>query len=346
MRIRPVFNPLALRTLCPKSAAVKMLGIAAIGLSAIGFSGLSFASDTINVNNTTQAKNVTPNKTFTIGVLSNKARKHIGFTSPLAKYLGQTLAQFGYTQGRVKVTNSIVELGQWLDNGEIDMVSETLFSALKLQQEHNADILLRRWKKGQADYQTIFFARKNSGIHTLDDLIGKTLVLEDRSSTSGFYMPVQTLLNQQLPMTSQPSPTNNTHSSHVNIVVAGDVLRRADEISLSTWVAHGQADAGAFANTNWDDSGDMPPHIKPEMEIIHRTEFIPRSVILLRRDLPVQVSQAITESLVNAHQTAQGKAALYKFQKTTKFEAFSPAQLQSFEDYNRYRMQIEHLWFN
>jgi phosphonate transport system substrate-binding protein len=284
------------------------------------------------------------NQTFTIGALSNNARKHIGFTSPIAKYLGQKLAPYGYTEGRVKVTNSIVELGQWLDTGEIDMVSETLFAALKLQQEHNADIRLHRWKKGQADYQTVFFARKDSDIHSLDDLVGKTLVLEDRSSTSGFYMPIHTLIGQQLAMTSQSAPSRITNPNNVNIIVAGDVLRRADEISLSTWVAHGQADVGAFANTNWDDSSDMPPHIKPEMEIIYRTEFIPRSVILLRKDLPPQVKQAIETSLVNAHQSAEGKAALHQFQKTSKFEAFSPARLQSFTDYNQYRMQIESMW--
>ncbi|WP_353499537.1 phosphate/phosphite/phosphonate ABC transporter substrate-binding protein [Vibrio chaetopteri] len=284
-------------------------------------------------------------QTFTIGVLSSKARKHIGFTSPIAKYLGRQLAPYGYKEGRVKVTNSIVELGQWLDTGEVDMVSETLFAALKLQQEHKADIRLHRWKKGQADYQTVFFARKDSGIHTLDDLIGKTLVLEDRSSTSGFYMPVQTLISQQLAMKSQSASSRIPNPDNINIVVAGDVLRRADEISLSTWVAHGQADAGAFANTNWDDSGDMPPHIKPEIEIIYRTEFIPRSVILLRRDLPSQVKQTIETSLVNAHQSAEGKAALHKFQQTTKFETFSPARLHSFVDYNQYRMQIESMWF-
>ncbi|GAL32054.1 phosphate-binding protein [Vibrio maritimus] len=342
MRVSSISSPMLAHTLRLKSAALKGLGLIALGLCTTGYSVTSLASDTTTELTPVQ---VEQNKTFTIGVLSSKARKHIGFTSPIAKYLGHQLAPYGYTEGRVKVTNSIIELGQWLDSGDIDMVSETLFAALKLQEEHKADIRLHRWKKGQADYQTVFFARKDSGIHTLDDLVGKTLVLEDRSSTSGFYMPVQTLINQQLAMVSQPVSTQITNPDSVNIVVAGDILRRADEISLSTWVAHGQADAGAFANTNWEDSGDMPPHIKPEMEIIYRTEFIPRSVILLRRNLPFKVKRAIETSLVNAHQSAEGKAALYKFQKTSKFEAFSPERLQSFADYNQYRMQIESMWF-
>lgn len=342
MRVSSVSSPMLARTLRLKSVVLRGLGLIALGLCTTSYSVTSFASDTaIEVSPVP----VEQNKTFTIGVLSNKARKHIGFTSPIAKYLGHQLAPYGYTEGRVKVTNSIIELGQWLDRGEIDMVSETLFAALKLQEEHKADIRLHRWKKGQADYQTVFFARKDSGIHTLNDLVGKTLVLEDRSSTSGFYMPIQALISQQLAMASQPSSSRITNPDNINIVVAGDILRRADEISLSTWVAHGQADVGAFANTNWDDSGDMPSHIKPEMEIIYRTKFIPRSVILLRRDLPFKVKQAIETSLVNAHQSTEGKAALYKFQKTTRFEPFSPERLQSFADYNQYRMQIESMWF-
>jgi phosphonate transport system substrate-binding protein len=315
-----------------------------VSYSAVSYGEISISSFNTATSTTSQL-HAEQNKTFTVGVLSNKARKHIGFTSPLAKYVGQQLAPYGYVGGRVKVTNSIMELGQWLDNGEIDMVSETLFAALKLQQEHSADIRLHRWKKGQTDYQTVFFARKDSGIHSLEDLIGKTLVLEDRSSTSGFYMPLQTLLKQPLALSSQTSPSQGANPDDINIVVAGDVLRRADEISLSTWVAHGQADAGAFANTNWEDSGDMPPHIKPEMEIIYRTEFVPRSVILLRRDLPTEVKEVVETALINANQSTEGKAALYKFQKTSKFEAIPPEQLQSFTDYNQSRMQIERMWF-
>lgn len=331
------------------SKTLSILGPITIGLGVVSYSTVSYGEISTNAFNTTTStksqSHVEQNKTFTVGVLSTKARKHIGLTSPLAKYVGQQLAPYGYVDGRVKVTNSILELGQWLDKGDIDMVSETLFTALKLQQEHSADISLHRWKKGHAEYQTVFFARKDSGIHSLEDLIGKTLVLEDRSSTSGFYMPLQTLLKKPLALSSQTSPSQGANPDDINIVVAGDVLRRADEISLSTWVAHGQADAGAFANTNWEDSGDMPPHIKPEMEIIYRTEFVPRSVVLLRRDLPIEVKKVVEIALINANQSTEGKAALHKFQKTSKFEAFSPEQLQSFTDYNQSRMQIERMWF-
>jgi phosphonate transport system substrate-binding protein len=331
----------------PRGAA-RALGLITFGLTALSYSLASIAAQSIEAEKPIAAEKsgqVVQGKTFTIGVLSYDARKHISFTSPLAKYLAKQLEPHGYTEGYVKVTNSIVELGHWLDIGKIDMVSETLFSSLKLQQEHNADIRFHRWKKGQANYQTVFFARKASGIHTLDDLVGKTLVLEDRSSTSGFYIPIHTLLRQKLAVTPKPNPNRIAHPDNINIVVAGDVLRRADETSISTWVAHGQADAGAFSNTNWEDPGDMPPHLKSEMELIYRTEFIPRSLILLRRDLPTQVKQTIEKSLINAHQSEEGKAALHKFQKTSRFETFSPSKLQSFSDYNDQRLQIERLWF-
>ncbi|MGR5094163.1 phosphate/phosphite/phosphonate ABC transporter substrate-binding protein [Vibrio maritimus] len=294
----------------------------------------------------TPSNNGAKDQTFTIGVLSNKARKHIVFSFPLAKYVSQGLTEYGYTNSRVKVTDSIFELGQWLESGEVDMVSETLFAALKLQEDYQGDIVLRRWKKGQPEYQTVFFARKDSGIQSLDDLYGKILVLEDRSSTSGFYMPIQSLLSHQLEVTPHFSLPKTPTADKVNIVLASDILRRADEISLSTWVAHSQADVGAFANTNWEDSGDMPPHIKPGMEIIHRTEFVPRSVILLRGDLDANVRSAIIETLVNANKSEEGKAALYKFQKTTKFDRLSKERLQSLADYNQSRVQIEQLWLN
>ncbi|MDA0107162.1 phosphate/phosphite/phosphonate ABC transporter substrate-binding protein [Vibrio mediterranei] len=301
---------------------------------------------TIVSANTNAGNSIEDGKTFTIGVLSSKARKHIGFSAPLARYLADNLRQYGYTKAEVKVTKSALELGQWLDSGEIDLVSETLFAALALQSEHNGEIILRRWKKGEFEYHTVFFARKDSDINSLSDLTGKTIALEDQSSTSGFYLPMKTLSEHHLAPTRFASSFTPVLKDKVGVVLTGDVLRKADEISLSTWVYRSQVDAAAFSNANWDDLGDMPQHIKSTMKIFYRTESVPRSVMVIRNDLPTEVKQTVKDTLLNADSDPMGAAALAQFQKTAKFDEIPASQLTLFPQYNAARLQVEEAWFN
>ena len=44
-----------------------------------------------------------------------------------------------------------------LQDGHIDIVSETALSALLFEEEAGAEILLLEWKKGVAAYHTVFF---------------------------------------------------------------------------------------------------------------------------------------------------------------------------------------------
>ena len=49
-------------------------------------------------------------------------------------------------------------------------------------------LLLRRWKSGMADYYSVIFTKRNSGIKSLEDLKGKTR-LRGCGSTSGYLLP-------------------------------------------------------------------------------------------------------------------------------------------------------------
>ncbi|MBY6196196.1 phosphate/phosphite/phosphonate ABC transporter substrate-binding protein [Vibrio hangzhouensis] len=285
-------------------------------------------------------------KTFSIGVLSNKARKHVLYTAPLAGYIASQLKPYGYESGKVKITSSILELGHWLDTGEVDLISETFYSALTLQNEHNGELVLRRWKKGVAEYHTVFFARKDGPVSSLEDLNGKKLILEDQTSTSGFYLPVHELLKHNITTNRHMEFNDSDMAPEVGVVLTSDILRKADEISLSTWVYQAQADAGAFSNLNWDDSGDMPLHLKSEMKIIHRTQPLPRSVVILRKNLPTDVKQSIVKILKEANEDPRGKAVLEQFQKTARFDDIPPEYLSDLTRYNTARLQVEEAWFN
>ena len=93
-----------------------------------------------------------------------------------------------------------------LRRGEVDLISETPFSAFFLAAHGGGEIILREWKKGKASYYTVFIARKDSGIDSLADLRGKMIVFEDPGSTSAFLVPFIILREQGFEMVELASP--------------------------------------------------------------------------------------------------------------------------------------------
>ncbi|MCJ2376760.1 phosphate/phosphite/phosphonate ABC transporter substrate-binding protein [Vibrio sp. ZSDZ34] len=283
-------------------------------------------------------------KTLTIGVHTKKARKHIEFTKPLAQYLQSKLVHLGYRHANVVVSSDLQELGEWLTTGEVDLISETPFSALELRDRYNGEFLLRRWKKGHADYHSVIFVRKDSEINTLQDLKNKKLVLENNSSTSGFYLPVHAILDQGLQLEKLDSLSTSVSQDRIGFVHVDDVLKRANEISLTMWVHRKKVDAAAFSNTNWNDVKDMPLHIQDEMKIIHSTESYPRSIVVVRANLPNEVKDALKKELLHAHKSTRGISVLQNYQATTRFDNLPEDQEYNLEQVNYFKQQIQAKW--
>ncbi len=275
-----------------------------------------------------------------IGVLSNKAQKHIRFSQPLADYLAKELVDFGIEQASVKVTNNISQIGNWLDNGQIDLFSDTVFTALHIQDDYNAEIMLRRWKKGIPEYRSIFFTQKDTGIKNLDELVGKRLALEDRDSTSGYFLPLSTLIERGYQLSQLTHPSDPVPANTIGYIITADTLNKADELSLSAWVYRNKVDAAAFSDHNWNDPEDMPLSMRKKLDIIHESSAFPRSVQLIRSDLDPVLKEQIKVLLLNAHLSEQGRHALEAFQDTKKFDHFTEENIEAVQLADNLRILI------
>ncbi len=266
--------------------------------------------------------------TLRLGTVSSKASKHINYGMPLVQYLA---AQSGLRGGEVVVAGDIEQMALWLRTGKVDLVSETVFAALQLRALSDAEFLLRRWKKGVANYASVFISKQSSGINTLDDLRNKRIVFEDRTSTSGYFIPAAMLIEAGLKLSHIASPSSPVPANHVGVLFANEQLNTSSEINITAWVYQGQADAGAYSDLDWNSPTSAPTQLKKKLTVFAQSPSFPRSIMLIRASLATNMKNALKQALMHADRHDEGRKALHTYQRTKRFDELDSAAWQAIE---------------
>lgn len=263
-------------------------------------------------------------ETIVVGAVSQDPKKRLPKLEALANYLAERLHDVGIRRGAAIVAKDNAEMVRLLRQGAVDLTSETAFSAVHFAEEGGAEFLLREWKKGIAEYRSIFIARRDSGIRSLEDLRGRRMAFEDPGSTSGFLLPLA-LLKMQGIETVQTPITDRTGSDRVHYDFA------IEEINVAAWVARGTADAGALSNQDWEDIGRMPGPIKDDLFIFHESAPIIRSVVVVRSGLGAQRKARIKQVLLAMGDDPQARDVLEVYNKVAKFDELTGAGARSLD---------------
>jgi len=208
---------------------------------------------------------------------------------------------------------------QLLKHQEIDVVFESAFSTLTMEEKVKTVPKFLAWRKGVRQYQTVFFTKKNSPINSLDDLKGKTIVFEGPRSTSAYAIPKATL--QQRGLVVFPRESDEKSDDAVRYLFSGD------ELDQAYWVVFRKADAGAFNNNDWN---EVPEKVRKQLKIFHKTEPILRWVGSIRSDLPESLEKALGDIFVKMHENPEGKSAL-ETAKIAQFEYLTSEDYTSLE---------------
>ncbi len=272
----------------------------------------------LTVTSAAASREVPRGQTLVIGKVSDKPRKHYKRLRPMLDYAVERLADQGIRAGEVVMARDNEEMIELLRSGQVDWVTETAFSALRYVDDAGARVLVRKWKKGVPEYHTVFITRRNSDIHTLSDLTGRRLALEDPGSSTAFFLPVGALLDtgltpQELPRRDAPVPHRR-----VGYTFAGG------EINITAWVARGIVDAGAYSNIDWADPDHTPRAMRENLRIFHHGEPIPRAFEIVRGDLRPGLREALRRVLLDAENVPAGRRAMQAYQSTTRFDAITP----------------------
>lgn len=246
-----------------------------------------------------------------IGSVSHEPADEIRKFQPLADYLAHHLAEFGVDQGKVVVTSGMKEMAQRLGSGEVDVYIDSAFPTIVVGRLADSRILLRRWKKGRAEYRSVIFVRNDSPVQTVNDLPGKAVAFEEPYSTSGYFLPKSALLQAGLKLSEQADTGAPVKAGEVGYVFT------MDDANTPVWVLRGKVGAGAM-----DDAGfaRLPPQHRDNLRVVLQTAALPRHLVSVRKGLTPRLVSGIKAVLLAMEHSEEGRQALQKFEMTTRFD--------------------------
>lgn len=251
-------------------------------------------------------------ETLVIAQLSDRPKRDYKHLRPMLDLVVEQLRPYGIDRGEVILFKQREALINALKAGEVDWVTETLYSSALLVHEGGAEPLLQKWKTGQKEYRMLLFTRADSDIHSLEGLLGKTLSFEHMNSFSSYFLPRVILEEHGLKLHSLSSLREARQSDSVNFLFS------RNEKNNVLWVHKGLVDVGVINDGDWFDSGRVPAHLRSELRVLHRSKPYPRALELVGPKVSANLKQALKRILLRMEANGHGDA-LMRYEGTTHF---------------------------
>jgi len=253
-----------------------------------------------------------------LGRISDDPKTHYEQLKPLLDYVVPRMAGVGIREGRILMARDAQQMASYLRRGRVDWVTETSGTGLVLEARAGARLLLMTERDGVSRYRTVFFARRDSGLTSLDQLRGRSIAFQNISSTSAYFVPASELIERGMRLELLMSPMDKPGADTVGYVFA------RSELNIANWVHKRLVDAGVMSNIDWDNPQRVPPSYRSELQILHSTPEYPRAVEVVRSDLDPRVEARLREVLIQAANDPDARDALLRFFKTTRFMPIDP----------------------
>ncbi|HET6603993.1 MAG TPA: phosphate/phosphite/phosphonate ABC transporter substrate-binding protein [Xanthomonadaceae bacterium] len=254
-----------------------------------------------------------PQDTLVLGRVSDNPKAHYEQLKPLLDYAVERLRPLGIRHGRVLMARDRQQMASYLRRGRVDWVTETAGTAMDFAQRAGATPLVVTERNGVSSYHTVFFARRDSGIASLQDLAGRSIAFQNPSSTSAYYAPAAALLAAGLQPEILLSPQDTPSPGTIGYVFA------RSEGNIATWVHKRLVDAGAFSNLDWASLDRLPASYSEDLVVFHRTAPFPRGIELVRAGLDPRISERLQSILLSAHEDPEAREPMLRFFGTTRF---------------------------
>ena len=258
---------------------------------------------------------------------------------PLLDYVVPRMAGVGIREGRILMARDPQQMASYMRRRRVDWVTETAGTAMLLRQRAGARTLLLTERDGVSHYRSVFFARRDSGLTSLDDLRGHSIAFQRPNSTSAYFVPAAELLRRGFSLEILLSPEDRIASGEVGYLFAWS------ELNISTWVHKGLADVGVMSSLDWANPHRMPPSFRDDLMVIGETVDYPRAVEMVRDGLEPRVQARLREVLIDAAGDPDAGDALLRFFNTTRFMPVDPASQKALDGISegvaRVRAEVE-----
>ncbi len=254
-----------------------------------------------------------PTGVLTIGSVSLEPAREHAKVMAFAEELVSRLHPVGIGRARVVVESSLGAIAARIGQGEVDLYLDSPFPVSWVVHETGARPLLRRLKQGEASYRSVLFARRDSGLQSIEDLRGHVIAFGEPFSTSSFLLPKASLVERGLQLERYEDPAADVPDDVIGYVFSND------SENTMMWVLKHRIVAGAV---NADYFEYMAGERRSELIVLLESEDVPRNIVCCRRDLPAEVRDAIEVALLDLHRDEKGRQALLRFEETARFDRF------------------------
>lgn len=252
-------------------------------------------------------------KAISLGIVSEINQKEIEeHFRDFVGYVARKLSSGSDMEGKVVVAPTLLQLAKLLEQKQVDFYMESPYPTYIINSVHGAaKLLLRRWKGGMAEYQSLIFTKRSSEIRRLEDLRGKIIAFEDPGSTSGHFLPKFFLSRKGFKLSEKSRLEQNVSPSEVGYIFAYSQEKLVDLVLTR------QAAAGAFSN---DDYATLDEKRRSDINVLAHTERLPRHLVSIRKDLAPVLAGRLEEILLSMHEDDEGRSILQKADNTTRFD--------------------------
>jgi len=202
------------------------------------------------------------------------ATEQIRKFTPLASYLEQALGM------KVEFTpvNDYPAAVEALVNKKVDLVWFGGFTHVQANIRSSGKIVPLAQREEDTKFQSVFIAKTDSGIKSLQDMKGKQISFGSQSSTSGHLMPRSFLLaaNINPEKDFRRIAYSGAHDATIASVVSGKVDAAALDITVwRKFVTENKVDTKAvdvfyttpgYFNYNWSVHADMPADLQAKVK--------------------------------------------------------------------------------
>lgn len=182
---------------------------------------------------------------------------------------------------------------------------------------------------GQPGYRALIVTRRDSGLNSLDQLLGKPrqwrFAMGEPSSTSGAVMPSYALF---VPRGIRPD-------EHFLALMRGTHAQSIEAL------LDGRVHAAVYNTEELTRLRERMPGQAQQLRLLWESALIPKDPLLWRRDLPLSVRNRVSNYIFGVGRTVEEKALLKRMFDLAGFQRSSNQQLKFMLDIEDFRQRSE-----